>query len=186
MIDLTKKSLPNTVRVGGRDFSIYTDFRIWLRFERELKHADKNKGIDTRYLFVNEYPSNYNVMELMSFARPKNILPRPIRSNTDVIAMDYDIDSDLIFSAFLGQYGIDLVDIEYLHWHKFLALISGLNESTKLREVIGYRCYDKNIKMEKLYEDMLQAWTIEPETSEEEQEELDAFNKAFTRADMKG
>ena len=32
MIDLTEKSLPNTIQVQGRDFSIHTDFRIWMRF----------------------------------------------------------------------------------------------------------------------------------------------------------
>ena len=44
MMDLTKKALPNTVTVGGRAYSIYTDFRVWMRFEiavSKLKFGEK-------------------------------------------------------------------------------------------------------------------------------------------------
>ena len=36
MMDLTKKDLPNVVRIDGRPFSVYTDFRRWMRFEIEV------------------------------------------------------------------------------------------------------------------------------------------------------
>lgn len=37
MLDLTQKSLPNAISVGGRDFSVNTDFRIWMRFAMEYR-----------------------------------------------------------------------------------------------------------------------------------------------------
>ena len=54
MLDLTKKSLPNTIRVKGKDFSIYTDFRVWMKFMIEANKALLNgKGFDVAFLFKN-------------------------------------------------------------------------------------------------------------------------------------
>ena len=87
----------------------------------------------------------------------------------------------MIYSAFLGQYGIDLIDIEYLHWHKFLALLSGVNDGTRLREVMGYRCYEKSNEKEEVWRSKLKrAWEID-RISKEEQEEIDEFSRLFTR-----
>lgn len=179
MIDLTKKSLPNTVNVGGRDFSIYTDFRVWLKFIISASKMRQDDVMDVSYLFKNEKPDYCPMHELIAFAKPKSELPRQIK-HSDVITIDYELDSDLIYSAFLGQYGIDLIDVKELHWHKFLALLNGLNDSTKLREVMGYRCYEKSMDKDRdVYEELRRAWEIEPPISEEEQKELDDFSKLF-------
>ena len=179
MIDLTKKALPNTVMVGGKAYSIYTDFRLWMRFEIAVSKLKFGEKIDISYLFKNDRPDYCDLRELFVFSRPKSLLPRQI-SHSNVIAIDYEIDSDLIYSAFLGQYGIDLCEVEELHWHKFLALIRGLNESTKLREVMGYRCYEKSTDKNKdVYEELRRAWEIEPPISFEEQAELDEFSNLF-------
>jgi hypothetical protein len=180
MMNLTKKSLPNTVCVGGRDFSIYTDFRLWMRFEIAVYKMKKDRNIEIGYLFKNEHPQYCNINDLFVFSRPKHELPRSIGGSSDVIVLDYELDADLIYSAFLGQYGIDLIDVEELHWHKFLALLGGLNESTRLREVMGYRSYKKdNRKDRDIYEELKAAWEIEPLMSDEEIAELDEFSKAF-------
>ena len=50
MMDLTNKSLPNTVRVGGRDFSIYTDFRVWIRFEIAVSRLKRGENIDVSFV----------------------------------------------------------------------------------------------------------------------------------------
>lgn len=179
MIDLTRKSLPNTVRVGGRDFSIYTDFRLWMRFEISASKMKRGENIDVSYLFKSDMPEHCNLSDLFAFSRPKSPLPRST-SHSNVIVLDYELDADLIYSAFLGQYGIDLVDIEELHWHKFLALIGGLNESTRLREVMGYRCYEKSTEKDRdIYEDLKHAWEIEPPMSDEEQAKLEEFSRIF-------
>ena len=80
----------------------------------------------------------------------------------------------------MQQYGIDLIDIDNLHWHKFLALFYGL-KNTKLDEIMGYRCYEKQTdKGIDPYEELREAWSIDPKLTEAEQAELDAFNAAFT------
>lgn len=177
MMDLTRKALPNTVMVGGRAYSIYTDFRLWMRFEIAVSKLKRGETIDIAYLFKNEHPVYCDIRELFAFSRPESPLPRPI-SHSSVIALDYELDADLIYAAFLGQYGIDLVEVKELHWHKFLALLNGLNESTKLREVMGYRCYEKSEEKKDPYEELRRAWEIE-RISEEEQAELDEFSDLF-------
>lgn len=182
MIDLTKlNALPDTITVKGREFKVYTDFRVWLKFEISLTKMRKDDLLSVAYLFPGDMPKFCNINSLLEFSRPKNELPRRMFGGSDVIVIDYELDSDLIYSAFLGQYGIDLVDVEHLHWHKFLALLAGLNDSTRLREVMGYRCYEKSTEKEEVWREKLRrAWEID-RISAEEKEELDEFSNLFTK-----
>lgn len=175
MIDLTTKTLPNTLRVAGRDYSIYTDFRVWIRFFNEL-HSGALK--DLSYLFKNECPVYVRPEELRVFAAPKNSLPRKTYGTDDgAVVIDYEIDGDLIVAAFWQQYGIDLTTVD-MHWHIFLALLHGLT-GTKLDTVMSYRAYRKDSRKNvDHYEEMKNAWRIDRITPEE-QVMLDDFNAAF-------
>lgn len=180
MMDLTKAALPNTVEVGGKAYSVYTDFRLWMKFEIALSHMKSGDHIEVGYLFKNEMPLFCPLEELTAFSRPKDPLPRAM-GKSDVIVLDYELDADLIYAAFLGQYGVDLLKVEDMHWYQFLALIKGLNESTKLREVMGYRCYEsRNDSKRNPYEELRAMWEIE-RISQEDEAELMEFSKIFER-----
>ena len=56
MIDLTKKGLPNVVEIGGNPYSIYTDFRKWLKFEISVSKMQPEEHIDIKYLFKSHMP----------------------------------------------------------------------------------------------------------------------------------
>lgn len=180
MLDLTKRnSLPNTISTGGREFPVVTDFRAWMKFEIALTEIGVGDLIQVDYLFPEEKPRYCRIEDLLMFSRPRNELPRQIFSGPDVVVIDYKLDADFIFSAFLEQYKIDLVDIEYLHWHKFLALLNGLSDSTRLREIMGYRCYERTNEKEELIRFKLkQAWEID-RISPEERAELKKFSDLF-------
>lgn len=182
MIDLTKQNaLPDTIVYKGREFRVNTDFRVWMKFEISLTKMRKDDLLSVGYLFLDEMPRFCDINSLLEFSRPRNELPRPMFGRSDTIVMDYELDADLIYSAFLGQYGIDLVDVEYLHWHKFLALLAGINDSTRLREVMGYRCYEPSSEKEEVWRAKLRrAWEID-RVSAEEKEELDEFSNLFTK-----
>lgn len=53
---------------------------------------------------------------------------------------DFEYDGEYIYSSFMFDYGIDLLDMRgKLHWKKFIALFKGLSEKTKIREVMRIR-----------------------------------------------
>ena len=172
------KALPNTVICNGRAFSVYTDYRVWMKFEIQLVNWEEGRDFPIDFLFKNDVPISVELSELLEFSRPHSELPRKI-SDDDVTVIDWEIDAELIYAAILGQYGIDLFDVKELHWHKFLAMIKGLNETTKLREVMQYRAYkrenDKNVDQ---FERLKSAWEIRKMSKQEEQE-LEEFSKIF-------
>ena len=144
MIDLTKKRMQSSVLVGGRDYAIKTDFRWWLCFARTLKESRLLADFDFMYENANA-PEDRGAgfEERARFYNPPSPLPRPDGSGGERV-VDFAQDADLIFAAFMEQYGIDLTEAD-LHWHKFLALFRGLH-GTKMNEVMGYRCYDEGDK----------------------------------------
>lgn len=176
-MDLTK-ALPNTVTCHGRAFSVYTDYRIWMRFEIQILNWHEGDDFPIDYLFKNEVPFNPDIADLLAFSRPYSELPRRMQDE-DVTVIDWEIDGELIYAAILGQYGIDLFEVKDLHWHKFLAMIKGLNEQTRMREVMQYRAYKKETgKNIDQYERLRDAWEIRRLTSEEERE-IAEFSKVF-------
>lgn len=54
----------------------------------------------------------------------------------------FEYDANLIYSAFLSQYGLDLNEVDYLHWWKFRSLFEGLNDENRICEIMGYRAVD--------------------------------------------
>jgi len=93
----------------------------------------------------------------------------------------YEHDANLIYSAFLSQYGLDLNEIDYLHWWKFKSLFEGLNDDNKICEVMGYRAIDiskiKDKDEKKRYRDIQRKYAL-PDNRTEEEKEAD-FADAF-------
>lgn len=177
MMDLTKKGgLPNVVMIAGIPYSIYTDFRVWMRFEIEFSKCTPQKTIDVSYLFKNDMPTYCNFSDLLMFCRPQSELPRR-QKDSSVIVLDYEVDADYIYAAFMSQYGIDLCDIEELHWHKFLALLKGL-KNEKLCDIMSYRCYEPSDGKQDVYAKLKAAWELD-RFSAEEQVERDKFSRYF-------
>lgn len=57
----------------------------------------------------------------------------------------YDLkkDAEFIFASFMQEYGIDLIEQQgKLRWEKFKALLVGLRDKTKFREIIGIRAME--------------------------------------------
>ena len=79
----------------------------------------------------------------------------------------------------METYGIDLIDIKELHWHKFRALLHGL--SAKLTDIMGYRSYtgEKIKDQEEVYRRLKDAWELPELMTEEERKEEEEFNKFF-------
>ena len=148
--------LPEYVTIDGEDYFLDTNFRNGIIFEK-IAFSDipiKNKVAQLLPIFYTEQmPRNTTVaMEtIIGFyscgvdAKKKTAPQR--RKNGNVVLKpkmiyDYFHDAPYIYAAFMGNYGIDLNDIEYLHWWKFHALFRGLPSSAKIVEIMGYRGTD--------------------------------------------
>lgn len=178
MIELKKAGLPETVEVDGSLYAIHTSFKYFLRFIELLATKDA-KPQDFDFMYKRQKPQDREsgLLALIQFCNPPQILPRTdkLEGNTDK-AVDYAIDADYIFAAFMERYGIDLVESE-MHWYKFQALFKGLRD-TKLNEIIGYRLWENTSGKRDAYtrqmEKMRAAWELPPENGEED-EDLKAF-----------
>lgn len=61
----------------------------------------------------------------------------------------FEYDADYIYSAFSSQYGIDLQNIDYMHWWKFRAMFKSLKDDNEFVKIIGYRSIEITSKMSK-------------------------------------
>lgn len=57
--------------------------------------------------------------------------------------MDFEVDDEAIYSSFIFDYNIDLVEQQgVLHWNKFKALLNGLSEDSALMKIVNIRTMD--------------------------------------------
>lgn len=165
MIDLRFRELPSHIECDGVSFELETDFRVWIEFERMLR-------VERRIwagIFKDRVPSGLGWIEgALEFLLSKNATPR--ESGSSVRALDYILDGDYIVAAFQQAYGIDLTSCEYMHWHRFNALIVGIPDETRLAKAMGYRTWVKSDrKFEDEMRDMRSRWMLpDDETGEDE------------------
>ena len=165
MIDLTKARLPEAIEVSGSFYRIHTDFRYFIRLD-QLLHTRETRLEDLDFMFIAEIPQDRiaGFKALTAFMNPPRLLPRKNgREEAGPPVIDYTLDADLIYAAFMQQYHIDL-STEPLHWRKFSALLAGLRD-TKLNDVIGFRLWENTSGKKDEYTRAMQklhdAWEIE-------------------------
>lgn len=157
--------LPTTVEVAGRDISINADFRTAILFE-QLMQSKEQDNVKGRIAFELFFPSE-SLKAILSDAQATSDAIDAIvwfyscsrqtretveqrtqyagrRSNFGIQRRiyDFDVDAPLIYAAFLAQYGVDLQDVDFLHWWKFSAMFSALNDSNLIVKIMGWRSVD--------------------------------------------
>ena len=154
-MNILMDTLPETITVNGREYFADTDFRTMIAFEK----VTLNDSLDSRELvrqvidlvLTDEQPTEIDqavreILFLYSCGKPaERKKRRPKNGNVELkekLIYDYEQDAPYIYGAFLSQYGIDLNDIEYLHWWKFNAMFKSLPSSCKIVEIMGYRATD--------------------------------------------
>ena len=185
MIDLRNKGLPLTIKVGERFFKLKTDFREWIKFGEVLKGkfdlTDLFFVIDEELTLLDcAIYGDSIVKELLNFYTNQNATPKQTENDNGEEIIDYVLDGDYIYSSYLAQYGIDLVDIEYLHWHKFKALFLGLNDGSKIKQIMSFRNYKKsNKKEEEVRKELKEIWKLPKKENENQDEIMEEINNEF-------
>jgi hypothetical protein len=175
-LDKLDRARQDRVWVDGEDYLIHTSFHFWVAFGKKFERLQR-EGIKEFPLFELDYlykvitvgGKDYGVPEdrakgyeeLCKFYYNDQPLPHPAGKQTNIRAIDWLIDSEYVYSAFLQQYGIDLETTD-MHWHKFLSLFNGLT-GTKLNDIMSARFYTKPSKNDKTdgMEEMKNAWKLE-------------------------
>lgn len=182
MLDLTKReeALPSAIMVDGKLYDIKTDYRLWIRFRQLIEEGGRLSDIN--YLFVDgdNLPRNLEnaAKALFDFCYPKNELPRSTGEKQDIKLYDFALDADYIFSAFWQQYGIDLCKVE-MHWHKFIALFNGLQE-TRFNEIMHARTWKRKgggklSDYDKYMQKQHKAWEIKEKLTDDEEQLVREF-----------
>ncbi|MBQ4447428.1 MAG: bacteriophage Gp15 family protein [Clostridia bacterium] len=152
-MNLLLDSLPETVLVDGKEYFIDTDFRTFIIFEKIVNGDDAPKKKVSQVIelfFTDKVPENTGaaidaVLDIYKCGQEAKQKPVKRNGNVELKSpdiFDYEYDAPYIFGAFFAQYGIDLNDIEYMHWWKFQALFKSLESHNKIVEIMGYRACD--------------------------------------------
>ncbi|GAE00959.1 protein gp15 [Clostridium botulinum B str. Osaka05] len=181
LIDL----VPITVEIEGEDYEINSNFRTSVLFElliQDKSISEENKVIQALQLYYPVIPSNINIAidRMLWFYRcGKYIVPsKGTGKGKSKQIYNFEYDDDYIYSAFLDQYGIDLQDIEYLHWWKFKAMFKSLKEGNEIVKIMGYRSMDlskiKDKEEKKYYRKMQELYKIP--IDKDEKDKLEEIN----------
>ena len=170
---------------------INTNFRSFILFELLMqdRNVDKEDKIALALdLFYDEFPQDIKKAFdgiLWFYTRGKDRKEQKngekVEKNNKKKIYSFEHDADLIYTAFLDQYRLDLNDVDYLHWFKFKAMFEGLKAENKICEIMGYRAIDvgkiKDKEEKKRYKKLQREWALPDDRTEEEKERdfADAF-----------
>lgn len=164
---------------------INTNFRSFILFEllmQDNKVSKEDKILFSLRIFYDEPVKDLKkaMNGILWFYRcgeeikeNKNIKNSERRNKKQIYSYEYD--AKYIYSAFLDQYGIDLNEIDQLHWFKFKAMFEGLKSDNKICEIMGYRAIDlskiKDKEEKKKYKRLQREWALPDNRTIEEKEQ---------------
>lgn len=200
MINILVDLLPTTVTVEGTEYPINTDFRTSILFEQMAVDEDIENEDKWRYLLEYYYQgirvTDENVKglveEALKFYRcergqlqsSSESYKSSASSSSDKI-YDFDYDDMYIYSAFLQQYGVDLQDIEYLHWWKFKAMFGSLKDDCKFCKIMEYRSVDlsqiQDENQRSHYREMKELYKLPTKISVKEEERQKAIEECLKK-----
>ena len=196
---------PETVFIGGTEYEINSDFRASVLFELLMQ----DDGVDNlrklerslELYFPDGYPEQEDPAEVFKaiiwFYRcgrsDKERKPsatketageqseEPEEQGSVEQAYSFDYDDEYIYAAFRQQYGINLTEVDYLHWWEFRAMFKGLDHNCEFAKIMGYRTTritKEMSKTEKAFLHKMKSVHALP-ISEKEQREADALVDAL-------
>ena len=145
--------MPCHIEICGKKYPVNTDFRVWMRFEELLLSEEAEKAFAKAIIlclkpernFKNELPPSFKetIKALCDFyfCRTGEENARKSSSGGGKRVYSFTHDANLIYAAFMQQYGIDLTKCD-LHWWAFRELFSALSGNAKICSVMRIRAMD--------------------------------------------
>jgi len=180
--------LPTTIEIDKKKYEIHSDFRTSIIFALMMQDdslSEEEKLLGALKLYYPIIPDNVEeaINKIYWFYSRGNIEEdnkkvkqgKRIFKRNNKRAYDFETDSDLIFTAFMSQYNINL-NKENLHWWEFMALFNSLKDDNEIVKIMNYRTIDltsiEDKKERKMYADLQKYYSLEDRISKEEQELL--------------
>lgn len=161
--------LPTTVTIDGKVIPIKSDFKTSLKFSIMLENeeAPERRLYKTLQMFYPNRKFCKNHVEsalkqaLSFYSGGKTEEARSGKRQSSTHGFSFSCDAELIYSAFLQVYGIDLQTVN-MHWWRFLALFRGLPDC-KFTQIVGIRTMDTSRMskdMRQHYEQQKRIWAL--------------------------
>ncbi len=196
---------PETVLIKGTEYEINSDFRTSVLFELLIQDEDVSnvdKVVKAIELYFPIIPSEEirdifgaimwfyccgrtdKERKLMREEDQENEGSKEDEQEEAERIYSFDYDDEYIYSAFLQQYGINLVATKYLHWWEFRAMFKGLDncEFVKIMNYRATKITSEMSKKEKRFLRKMKSIHALP-TSEKEQQETNALIEALMNGD---
>ena len=181
--------LPTSFSIDGKKYEFNYDFRTSILFcllMQDTELTEEQKILQGLQLYYPEIPDNVEEAYkkiLYFYSRGKDIEDnkkvkqgKRIFKRNNNKAYDFETDSDLIFSAFMTQYHINL-NRENLHWWEFMSLFNSLKDDTEIVKIMNYRTIDVNTiedkKERKTYKQLQDYYSLENTITTEEKQLLE-------------
>ena len=164
-MSLLYEELPAVYEYGGKQYEIRTDFRDWIRFEllftdRDVPMRDKKRAL--LQIIFPIVPPDPDLWEFILWfyqcgkeAHASKSDSKSVKAKKQAAVYSFEHDDGYIYAAFMDVYGLDLTELEYLHWWKFKSLFRGLHDC-KFTDIMGYRAEEITKKTPDYRKDFLQ------------------------------
>ncbi len=142
--------VPDFVIVAGVEYPANGDFRIFVEFEILMNSSktESEKGAQFSPLLYQFYRNNpppdiqaATNSFLWFYHCGENNTKKSFGDDAENKnpVYSFDIDGALLYAAFLDQYRIDLLSVEFLHWWTFKTLMTNLNDTHEFKKAVKWR-----------------------------------------------
>ena len=176
---MIRRELPVSVDIGSEKYEIDADFRTIMNiegiiFEKEVTEDQKNFAKEMmKEIEINEKDAitNAKYYDALKIFYKDNI-PDDLEEAMEKMLWFYSCGKEEI--------SIDLFEVDFLHWWKFMSLFSALHDDCKICEIIGYRGAElKNFDKEqrKRIREMQKIYALPDDISKEEKKRQDEITQ---------
>ena len=197
MINVLIDKLPTKTIIDGKEYNLKTDFRNCLKaimaFEDE-ELTGSEKAVIMLELLYEEIPENLDeavkkaILFLDCGEQDEDKKVGSQKSSNRLYS--FSKDAKYIYSAIKQTHGIDLENVEYLHWWKFVYLFLDLNPDCFFCKIMDLRNKKRKGTLskeeKKVYMQLFDIVSLDrkPQFTEEEQKEIDDFMNALASAEV--
>lgn len=203
---MIRRELPVSVDIGSKKYEIDADFRTIMNIEgiifgkevtedqknfakemmQEVEINEKDAITNAKYYDALKIFYKDNIPDDLEEAMEKMLWfyscgkEETSKTKTKKKMISFEHDFDYINAGFMQDYKIDLFEVDFLHWWKFMSLFSALHDDCKICEIIGYRSAElKNFDKEqrKMIREMQKIYALPDEISKEEKKRQDEITQ---------